>query len=81
VESAVVRLVPREPGSPRARDEGLFADTVRAAFSQRRKTLRNTLGGVLSAADFQTLGIDPQARAQTLSVEDFVRIADHRTTV
>jgi 16S rRNA (adenine1518-N6/adenine1519-N6)-dimethyltransferase len=78
VESAVIRLTPREPAAPRARDERLFADTVRAAFSQRRKTLRNTLGGVLSAADFEALGIDPQARAQTLSVEDFVRIADHR---
>ena len=78
VESAVVRMTPREPGSPRAGDERLFADTVRAAFSQRRKTLRNTLGSALSGEDFETLKIDPQARAQTLSVEDFVRIADHR---
>jgi len=78
VESAVVRMSPRQSGSPRARDEALFAKTVLTAFSQRRKTLRNTLGGVLTPADFETLGIDPQARAQTLSVEEFVRIADYR---
>lgn len=78
VRSAVVRLTPREAGSPRARDERLFAQTVLAAFSQRRKTLRNTLGGELSPSDFEALAIDPQARAQTLSVADFVRIADHR---
>ena len=78
VESAVVRMTPRPADSPRARDERLFAQTVLAAFSQRRKTLRNTLGGALTPRDFEILGIDPQARAQTLSVADFVRIADHR---
>jgi 16S rRNA (adenine1518-N6/adenine1519-N6)-dimethyltransferase len=78
VDSAVVRMIPRAAGSARARDERLFAETVAAAFSQRRKTLRNTLGSTLSAADFAALGIDPQARAQTLSVEDFVKMADYR---
>ena len=78
VESAVVRMLPRGPNARRAQDEKAFAQTVAMAFSQRRKTLRNTLGGVLSADDFQVLGIDPQARAQTLSVEEFVRIADYR---
>jgi 16S rRNA (adenine1518-N6/adenine1519-N6)-dimethyltransferase len=78
VESAVVRMIPRQAGMPRARDEKLFAQTVLTAFSQRRKTLRNTLGGVLTPSDFAALGIDPQARAQTLSVADFVRIADYR---
>ena len=62
-----------------ARATSAFSRTLsRTAFSQRRKTLRNTLGGVLTTADFATLGIDPQARAQTLSVEDFVKIADYR---
>ena len=79
VDSAVVRMIPRGADLQRARDERLFAETVLAAFSQRRKTLRNTLGSRLSAADFAALGIDPQARAQTLAVEDFVRIADYRS--
>ncbi|HYC47072.1 MAG TPA: 16S rRNA (adenine(1518)-N(6)/adenine(1519)-N(6))-dimethyltransferase RsmA [Burkholderiales bacterium] len=78
VDSAVVRLMPLRERAPAAADEKLFADTVARAFSQRRKTLRNTLGRVLSATDFATLEIDPQARAQTLSVDDFVRIANFR---
>jgi 16S rRNA (adenine1518-N6/adenine1519-N6)-dimethyltransferase len=78
VESAVVRMVPRASNATRAKDEKLLVQTVALAFSQRRKTLRNTLGSVLSAAEFAALGIDPQARAQTLSVDDFVRIADYR---
>ena len=80
VESAVIRMIPKAAGSERAADERLFADTVAAAFSQRRKTLRNTLGSTLTAEDFAALGIDSRARAQTLSVSDFIRIANHRST-
>lgn len=78
VESAVIRMLPRAAQRLGARDEQVFADTVKAAFSQRRKTLRNTLGGVLAPGDFAALDIDPQARAQTLSAADFVRIANYR---
>lgn len=76
VESAVVRMLPRELIEPAARDEALFARVVTTAFSQRRKTLRNTLRNTLEPADFEALGIDPGARAETLSVGDFVRIAN-----
>jgi 16S rRNA (adenine1518-N6/adenine1519-N6)-dimethyltransferase len=78
VESAIVRMLPQRADAPRARDERVFAETVATAFSQRRKTLRNSLAGCLAPSDFQALGLDPQARAQTLSVEDFVKIADYR---
>jgi 16S rRNA (adenine1518-N6/adenine1519-N6)-dimethyltransferase len=78
VDSAVVRMSPRNGAWRRAADEKVLSETVALAFSQRRKTLRNTLGKELSAEDFVSLGIDPQARAQTLSVEEFIRIADHR---
>ena len=76
VESAVVRLVPYSPLPHPARDEAVFGSVVARAFAQRRKTLRNTLKGVISADDFAGLGIDPGARAQELAVADFVRIAD-----
>jgi 16S rRNA (adenine1518-N6/adenine1519-N6)-dimethyltransferase len=76
VESAVVRMIPRRPLPHPARDEMLFASIVAAAFSQRRKTLRNTLKGRFGPADFARLGIDPGLRAQDLRVEDFVRLAD-----
>jgi 16S rRNA (adenine1518-N6/adenine1519-N6)-dimethyltransferase len=78
VHSAVVRMRPHPGERQRARDEPLFEATVAAAFAQRRKTLRNTLGRFLDTNDFGALGIDPQARAQTLSVADFIHIADYR---
>jgi len=76
VESAVVRLTPLNPLPHPARNETLFAEVVSRAFSQRRKTLRNTLKGMVSAEQLAALGINAGARAQELSVADFVRIAD-----
>lgn len=76
VESAVIRLTPLTPLPHPARNEAMFGSIVARAFSQRRKTLRNTLKGVLADADFARLDIDPSARAQELSVADFVRMAD-----
>ena len=81
VQSAVVRLEPW-PASPFAQiDERALASTVSRAFSQRRKTLRNTFKGQLSDHDFKQLGIDPLARAETLKIEDFVAIASHSRTL
>ncbi|MBI1965462.1 MAG: 16S rRNA (adenine(1518)-N(6)/adenine(1519)-N(6))-dimethyltransferase RsmA [Betaproteobacteria bacterium] len=77
VESAVVRMAPfAQPPHP-ARDEALFAAIVAAAFAQRRKTLRNALRQHFGTEDFRRLGVDAGLRAQDLSVEDFVRLADH----
>jgi 16S rRNA (adenine1518-N6/adenine1519-N6)-dimethyltransferase len=80
VDSAVVRMLPRKVIEPKARDETLFAHVVTAAFSQRRKTLRNTLRNLLELPDFDALAINPGARAETLSVADFVRIANRMAT-
>ncbi|MBC7991440.1 MAG: 16S rRNA (adenine(1518)-N(6)/adenine(1519)-N(6))-dimethyltransferase, partial [Luteimonas sp.] len=49
---------------------------VRAAFGQRRKTLRNALGLVCDVAQIEAAGIDPQARAEQVAVADFVRLAN-----
>ena len=65
VESAMVRLVPRQ--EPLGIDE----DVLRKAFSARRKTLRNALPGV----DFAALGIDPGLRPENLSPEDYARLS------
>jgi 16S rRNA (adenine1518-N6/adenine1519-N6)-dimethyltransferase len=78
VDSAVVRMVPLTATALRAKDERVLGETVAAAFSQRRKTLRNTLGRIVTPEELDALGIDSQRRAQTLSVEEFVRIADYR---
>ena len=76
VDSAVVRLIPRDPGDFAAHDEARFAALVAAAFSQRRKMLRNTLKGIVDDALFARLGIAPTARAEALSVADYVRLAN-----
>ena len=76
VDSAVVRLTPHAKLPHPARDETVFADIVARAFGQRRKTLRNTLKGRVADETFSRLGINAGARAQELSVADFVRIAD-----
>jgi 16S rRNA (adenine1518-N6/adenine1519-N6)-dimethyltransferase len=77
VDSAVVRLTPLKPQPCVARNEAQLARVVAAAFSQRRKTLRNSLGKFVAAPVFEMLGIAPTARAQELSVAQFVAIADH----
>ncbi|MBA3755293.1 MAG: 16S rRNA (adenine(1518)-N(6)/adenine(1519)-N(6))-dimethyltransferase RsmA [Nitrosomonas sp.] len=76
VESAIVHMIPRHKSSMSANDEALFSQIVLAAFSQRRKTLRNTLDHYLKADDFSALGIDSGLRAENLSVENFVAIAN-----
>lgn len=77
VESAFVRCVPHAVLPYPAQDEALFAQVVTAAFSQRRKTLRNTLKGLLDDDGFKALDLDSQLRAENLSVADFVKISNH----
>ena len=83
VTSSVVALTPRAEPPCAVRDEALMFRCVRAAFSQRRKTLSNALsnglGGfgraeVLAALD--AAGIDPRSRGETLSGADFARLSD-----
>lgn len=76
VESAVVRLVPRPRQVLAAVDENLLEEVVKAAFSQRRKMLRNTLRERVSETDWAELGIDPTRRAEELAVGDYLRVAN-----
>lgn len=76
VDSAVVRMVPLPGDRPAARDEALFGRLVAAAFSQRRKTLRNAARGLAGEAAFAAAGIDAGRRGETLSVREFIALAD-----
>ncbi|MBI2895231.1 MAG: ribosomal RNA small subunit methyltransferase A [Deltaproteobacteria bacterium] len=80
VHSMVVRLVPSRPPRIGGRDWEKVRRIVRAAFAQRRKKLRNALRSLapqeLVEASLTRAGIDPSRRAETLSVEDFARLAD-----
>ncbi|HLF96199.1 MAG TPA: hypothetical protein VI457_03565 [Methylococcaceae bacterium] len=49
---------------------------ISQAFSQRRKILRNTLKGLLDAEQIAAAGVDPGARAETLGLEEFARLAN-----
>ena len=75
VDSSIVRLVPRPDADVGIVDPVRFANLVRLAFAQRRKTLRNNLKTLMDATQIEALGIDPGARPETLSVEDFKRLA------
>lgn len=76
VDSAVVRLVPKPVEAIGIADPARFAHVVKAAFAQRRKTLRNTLAGLADAGALAAAGIDPGARAEQLAVKDFVALAN-----
>jgi 16S rRNA (adenine1518-N6/adenine1519-N6)-dimethyltransferase len=77
VESAFVRCVPYATLPFVAKDTALFAKIVIAAFGQRRKTIRNTLKDFLNDADFVQLSLNPQLRAENLSVKSFVDISNY----
>lgn len=76
VDSALVRLIPRPPQDLSVKDEAKFSALVSAAFAQRRKMLRNNLKGILGDTGFERIGVEPTARAEELSVAEYVRIAN-----
>lgn len=75
VQSAIVRMLPIPRGELPPVDADAFARVVSAAFGQRRKTLRNALAGLLPEDTIRAAGVDASARAETLPVEQFVRLA------
>jgi 16S rRNA (adenine1518-N6/adenine1519-N6)-dimethyltransferase len=72
VDSAVVRMVPR--GQPARCSVELLSELVAAAFSQRRKLLRHTLGQWLQARG-ATMAFDLQRRAEEVPVSEYVNLA------
>ncbi len=76
VVSSVVRLTPR-PAAERLADLRPLERVTAAAFGQRRKMLRGSLSGLLAdpVASLESLGIAPTARAEELTVADFVRLS------
>ena len=76
IDSAVVRLVPKPAEAIHVADRKVFADVVRAAFGQRRKTLRNALNGVADVAAIEAAGLRADARAEQVEVAGFVGLAN-----
>jgi 16S rRNA (adenine1518-N6/adenine1519-N6)-dimethyltransferase len=75
VESAVVRLVPLAPEDRHDADPDGVHAVVKAAFAQRRKTLNNALRQLMDTDAIRRAGVDPGARAETLGLEQWARLA------
>ncbi|WP_455234712.1 ribosomal RNA small subunit methyltransferase A, partial [Thiogranum longum] len=76
VDSAFVRLTPYARAPFPAKRIECLATVVRQAFSQRRKTLRNALKSLLSEQEISEHGVDPQARPETVNLEQYVALAN-----
>jgi 16S rRNA (adenine1518-N6/adenine1519-N6)-dimethyltransferase len=74
VTSSVVHLVPRQ--TPLPAEVKKLGRVTEAAFGQRRKMLRQSLKSLGGEALLERTGIDPTRRAETLSVEEFVNLAN-----
>jgi 16S rRNA (adenine1518-N6/adenine1519-N6)-dimethyltransferase len=76
VMSAIIRLVPYAQPPVSIIDLDCFSQVVTHAFSQRRKTIRNSLKNLLTEAQIAGLGINPSARAETLSLHEFAELSN-----
>jgi 16S rRNA (adenine1518-N6/adenine1519-N6)-dimethyltransferase len=75
VNSAIVRMIPYAPHELPVVDDRVLGEVVLAAFSQRRKMMRNTLGVYRDKVDFDALGFDLSRRAEEVPVAEFVKLA------
>jgi 16S rRNA (adenine1518-N6/adenine1519-N6)-dimethyltransferase len=84
VDSAVIRLRVREEPPVHVQDEDFFFEVVQASFVQRRKTIYNNLAARFFTKEtkpelealLHSIGIDPIRRGETLSMEEYARLAD-----
>jgi len=76
VMSAIVRLVPHLQPPVAVNDVSKLNRVVTQAFSQRRKTLRNSLKKLIAEEDIVGLGIDPTLRAESISLAEFARLSN-----
>ncbi|MBT3197154.1 MAG: 16S rRNA (adenine(1518)-N(6)/adenine(1519)-N(6))-dimethyltransferase RsmA [Gammaproteobacteria bacterium] len=76
VNSSVVRLTPWKIAPVAIEDESHFSQLVAAAFSQRRKTVRNSLKGWVTPEQFEAAGVDPGCRAETVALEGFAALSN-----
>lgn len=76
VDSAVVKLIPHKSLPHPVNDVHALSRITTEAFNQRRKTIRNSLSNIFSAESLTNLGIDLDARAENLSVEQYCQLAN-----
>ena len=76
VTSAIVRLLPLPAGTYDIHNEARLSQLVATAFSQRRKTIRNSLRQVVDEARLRSVGIDPGLRPEAVSIAEYVQLAN-----
>lgn len=76
VTSAIVRLAPLPPGTYNINDTEKLSKLVATAFSQRRKTIRNSLKKVIDEETLEFVGIDPGLRPEAISIAQYVELAN-----
>lgn len=75
VDSAIIRLIPHSAPTVEISDKQILDNIVQTAFNQRRKTISNSLKKLLSRDTIQALGIDPNARAENLTLAEFALLS------
>ena len=75
VDSAIVRMIPLSAAEMPEVDKRIMSEVVTAAFSQRRKMLRNTLGAYRDRIDFDALNFDLARRAEDVPVSEYIMLA------
>lgn len=77
VESTIVRMRPLAKDTYPVNDAERLSQVVAAAFSQRRKTMRNALKTQATAEDLEAVSIDPGARPEQIAIAEWVALANH----
>lgn len=76
VMSAVVRLVPHQVPPYHTKDVKCLERVLQIAFNQRRKTINNSLCSLFNSEELTSLGLNPQLRAENLTIEQYCLLAD-----
>ncbi|OCF92510.1 16S rRNA (adenine(1518)-N(6)/adenine(1519)-N(6))-dimethyltransferase [Gilliamella sp. wkB7] len=76
VDSAVVKLIPYKEKPYQVNDVKILSRVTTEAFNQRRKTIRNSLGNMFTAEQLVELNIDPNLRAENITVQQYCQLAN-----
>ena len=77
VDSAIIRLTPHTTPIASVNDFTIFSEIVRTAFSQRRKTISNSLKSILPPEALDACQIDRRLRAENLTLQDFASLSNY----
>jgi len=77
IQSSFMRLIPKKNQELKYKNINNFKKIIKAAFQHKRKTIKNNFKDILNEKDFNFLKINPQDRAEMLSINTFVNIENY----